>query len=138
MNRQVTPYLLYSDVDAALDFLTRAFGFQEHLRHTGDQGYVDHAEMRLGDGVLYLGDPGDDYRNPNELGGRTVLITVSVDDVDAHCEHARAAGAKIVEEPADQAYGERRYAADDPEGHRWFFGQVIREVAPEEWGATVS
>ena len=61
-----------------------------------------------------------------------------VGDVDEHCVRARAAGAEIVEEPADQEYGERRYAAVDPEGHRWFFAQVVREVAPEEWGATMS
>jgi uncharacterized glyoxalase superfamily protein PhnB len=63
---------------------------------------------------------------------------VLVDNVDGHCERARAAGAEIDEEPADQEYGERRYSAVDLEGHRWFFAQPIREVAPEEWGATVA
>jgi PhnB protein len=133
----ITPYLLYEDVDAALAFLSKAFGFKEVLRYTGEAGYVNHAEMRLGDGKIYLGDPGEQYRNPKKV-GETVDIYVLVDDVDAHFKHAKAAGAEIEEEPADQEYGERRYSAVDPEGHGWFFAQSIREVTPEEWGATVA
>jgi uncharacterized glyoxalase superfamily protein PhnB len=135
----ITPYVLYADVAAALEFLQRAFGFEEVLRYTGAQGYVNHAEMRLGDEVIYMGDPGDQYRNPAALGAATVMIGVhGVEDVDALCERARNAGAEITEEPADQEYGERRFGATDPEGHKWFFSQPIREVAPEEWGAKVS
>jgi PhnB protein len=134
----ITPYLLYEDVDAALTFLSKAFGFKEVLRYTGEKGYVNHAEMSLGDGRIYLGDPGDDYRNPKELGSATVDIYVLVDDVDAHFERAKAAGAEIRDEPTDQEYGERRYGAVDPEGHYWFFAQPTREVAPEDWGAKVS
>jgi len=133
----ITPYLLYRDVDAALGFLAKAFGFKEELRYTGEEGYVNHAEMRIGDGKIYLGDPGDQYRNPKELGQETVGIYVLVDDVDSHFQRAQAAGAEIKEEPADQEYGERRYTARDPEGHYWFFAQPTRAVAPEEWGATV-
>jgi uncharacterized glyoxalase superfamily protein PhnB len=134
----ITPYLLYEDVDAALSFLSKAFGFQEVLRYTGEEGYVNHAEMRLGEGKIYLGDPGKQYRGPKKLGQETVGIYVTVDDVDGHFERAKAAGAEIHEEPTDQEYGERRYTARDPEGQLWFFAQPIRDVAPEEWGATVS
>jgi PhnB protein len=134
----ITPYLLYEDVDAALTFLSKAFGFKEVLRYTGEAGYVNHAEMRIGDGKIYLGDPGDQYRNPKRLGSETVGIYVLVDDVDGHFERAKAAGAEIREEPTDQEYGERRYTAVDPEGHHWYFAQPTREVAPEEWGATVA
>ena len=102
----ITPYLLYKEVDAALDFLSLAFGFEEVLRYTGAEGYVNHAEMRLGDAAIYLGDPGERYRNPKDLGQETVGLNVAIDDdVDALCERARAAGAEIKEEPADQAYG---------------------------------
>jgi PhnB protein len=132
----ITPYLLYEDVASALDFLSRAFGFEETLRYTGSEGYVNHAEMRLGDGTIFLGDPGDDYRNPKRLGQRTVGVYVYVDDVDALHERARAAGAEITEEPVDEDYGDRRFAARDPEGHAWWFATTVREVAPEEWGAT--
>ena len=134
----VTPYLLYEDVDAALSFLGKAFGFTEVLRYTGEEGYVNHAEMSVGDGKIYLSDPGEQYRNPKKLGSETVGIYVLVDDVDGHFERARAAGAEIREEPVDEVYGERRYTAYDPEGHCWYFAQPIREVAPEEWGATVT
>jgi uncharacterized glyoxalase superfamily protein PhnB len=134
----ITPYLLYEDVDAALGFLAKAFGFQEVLRYTGEDGYVNHAEMRLGDAAIYLGDPGEQYRNPKKLGQETVGIYVLVDDVEGHYERAKAAGAEIREEPTDQEYGDRRYTARDPEGHFWYFAQQIREVAAEEWGARVS
>jgi uncharacterized glyoxalase superfamily protein PhnB len=134
----ITPYLLYEDVAAALDFLAQAFGFEETLRYTGAEGYVNHAEMQLGDANVYLGDPGDDYRNPKQLGQETVGIYVNVDeDVDALCERARAAGAEILEEPSDEEYGDRRFTARDPEGHHWFFAKTIREVAADEWGAEV-
>jgi uncharacterized glyoxalase superfamily protein PhnB len=133
----ITPYLLYEDVDAALSFLSKAFGFEEVLRYTGEAGYVNHAEMRLGDGKIYLGDPGDQYRNPKKAGA-TFGTYVLVDDVDGHFERAKTAGAEIAEEPTDQEYGERRYLAVDPEGHQWYFAQPMREVAPEDWGAEVA
>jgi uncharacterized glyoxalase superfamily protein PhnB len=132
----IAPYLLYEDVDAALDFLARAFGFREELRYAGPDGYVSHAEMRIGeDGVVYMGDPGGDYRNPAHAGARTQMVCVNVDDVDAVYEQARAAGAEITEAPTDQEYGERRFMARDPEGHAWSISQVIRAVEPEDWGA---
>jgi uncharacterized glyoxalase superfamily protein PhnB len=132
----IAPYLLYENVEGALDFLSSCFGFEEVLRYTGAEGYVSHAEMRRGDGIIYMGDPGDSYRSPRSLGGVTVGITVEVDDVDALYERARAAGAEITEEPADQAYGDRRFGAKDPEEHQWWFSQRVRELAPEDWGAT--
>jgi uncharacterized glyoxalase superfamily protein PhnB len=136
----VSPYLLYEECDAALDFLARAFGFEEVLRYTGEGGYVNHAEMKVGqDGRIFMGDPGGDYKGPKRLGQETVGIYVYVDDdVDALCERAREAGAAIREEPTDQEYGERRFTAVDPEGHVWYFAQQTKQVAPEEWGAQVA
>jgi len=136
----VTPYLLYEDCEAALDFLARAFGFQEVLRYTGEAGYINHAEMTVGDaGRIYMGDPGEQYKSPKRLGQETVGIYVEIgDDVDALCDRARAAGAQIREEPTDQEYGERRFTAEDLEGHVWYFARQIKEVAPEEWGAQVA
>lgn len=132
---RVTPYLLYEDVAAALDWLSAAFGFRERLRYAEEDGTVTHAEMTLEDGLVMLGDPGPDYRNPRQLGAVTHLVHVYVDDVDAHCEQARRAGAVILSEPADQAYGDRRYDAEDLEGHRWSFAQRVGDVSPAEWGA---
>jgi len=138
MTQTVTPYLLYADCAGALDFLSRAFGFEETLRYVGEAGYVNHAEMQVGDGHIYMGDPGDGYRNPRELGQETVGIYVLVDDVDAHYERAKAAGVEIVRELADQEYGDRSYSAVDPEGHRWYFATHIRDVAAEDWGAVTA
>ena len=138
MAQPITPYLLYEDVEAALAFLERAFGFREHLRITASDGSVNHAEARLGDGAVYLGDPGDHYRSPRRIGQASADVYAIVADVDAHFETARAAGAEILDEPADQPYGDRRYTAVDPEGHRWHFAHPIAEIAPEEWGAQVA
>ena len=85
-----------------------------------------------------MGNPGEGYRNPKEQSGETIGLYVYVEDVDAHYERAKAAGAEITEEPVDQEYGERRYTARDPEGHKWFFATRTKTVAPEEWGATVA
>jgi uncharacterized glyoxalase superfamily protein PhnB len=125
VGQTVTPYLLYGDAEAALDFLSRAFGFQEVERRRGSEGYVTHAEMRAGAGRIYLGNPGSGYRNPRQLENSSVLVCVDVDDVDAHCARARTAGAEIRSDPEDQDHGDRRYEAVDPEGHRWFFSQAI-------------
>jgi PhnB protein len=131
----VTPYLLYEDVAAALEWLTRAFGFREQLRYADGDGTVTHAEMTVDGGSFMLGDPGPDYRNPNRLGGVTQLVHVYVDDVDAHFARARGAGATILAEPRDQEYGDRRYEAADPEGHHWSFAHRVRDVAASDWGA---
>lgn len=63
---------------------------------------------------------------------------MTVEDVDAVYEQAKAAGAEITQEPADQEYGERRFMCRDPEGHGWSISQPIADVAPEDWGATAS
>jgi len=135
----VTPYLLYEDVDAALRWLTDAFGFVERLRFQPDGGVVNHAEMVVeGDGVVMLGHPGPDYRCPRSSGHGSALVHVVVDDVEAHFRRARGAGVEILQEPADQEYGDRRYDARDLEGHLWSFAQRVREIAPDEWGAQTS
>ena len=133
---RITPYLLYEDVAGALDWLSKAFGFSERLRFEDEQGKVTHAEMSLADGVVMMGHPGPAYRSPKRLGQSTQQVHVYVDDVEAHFRHAKEAGATIVAEPSDQPYGDRRYDAEDPEGVRWSFAQQVRDVPPEEWGAT--
>jgi PhnB protein len=139
MPQTVTPYLLYEDVAGALDWLSRAFGFRETVRLDGPAGYVNHAEMDVGDGSsIYLGDPGDDYRSPKHLGATTCSVYVYVADVDAHHARATEAGATIIDQLHNEEYGDRRYGAEDPEGHQWYFAQRIRDVAPEEWGAQVA
>ena len=101
---RISPYLYYEDVAKALDWLSGAFGFRERHRIGGPEGKVVHAEMALADGVIMMGNPGPEYRNPRRLGQTTQNIYVYVDDVEAHFERAKAAGAKILEEPKDQFY----------------------------------
>jgi uncharacterized glyoxalase superfamily protein PhnB len=124
MVQRITPYLLYDDAGAALDFLSRAFSFEETRRTTSSNGQVSHAEMRYRGGEIHLGQPSQPS-SPRRYGGTTVLLYVYVDDVDAHCAQARAAGAEILDEPEDQDYGERRYHSRDPEGHSWYFAQRL-------------
>lgn len=132
----ITPYLLYHDCEAALEWLGRAFGFEETLRYVGPEGYVNHAEMRLDGTPIFLGNPGAGYRNPRELEQDTVGLYVELaGDVDAHCERARAAGGEILKEPTDEPYGHRRYDVVDPEGHRWYFANVLARMPAEDWGA---
>jgi PhnB protein len=129
---QITPYLLYEDVDAAVDWLVSVVGFTERLRMKGPDGRANHAEVQLGDGVVMMGNPGSDYQNPKRRGGATQLLYVYVDDVERHFEAAKAAGATILREPADQFYGDRTYGLEDPEGHHWSFAQHVRDVTPED------
>ncbi len=128
---RITPYLYYEDVAGALDWLANAYGFKERMRMPGEGGSVIHAEMEMADGVIMLGCPSPDYENPAKLGASTQGLYVFVDDVDKHFQHAKDSGATIVDEPEDQFYGDRRYTAQDPEGHFWFFATHTRDVAPE-------
>ena len=85
-----------------------------------------------------LNSPREKRTSPLLAGQHTQSLSVFVADVNAHYVRTKAAGAKIVEELNETAYGERQYVAEDPEGHRWLFAQHVRDVAPEEWGAVVS
>ena len=133
---RITPYLLYEDVGRALEWLSSAFGFRERVRFADDGGTITHAEMTLADGVIMMGHPGPEYKSPKRLGQSTQHVHVYVDDVDEHFRRAKNAGATIVAEPTEQPYGDRRYDAEDSEGVRWSFAQHLRDVPPEEWGAT--
>jgi len=125
MAQQVTPYLLYENGEAAIEFVTGAFGFREVDRAIGGAGGL-HAELEVepGGGRIYLGQPPSGFRNPSEV-GRTSLVHVLVNDADAHYERAKAAGARIIEEPNDLPFGHRRYGCADPQGHEWYFAQPI-------------
>ena len=126
----------YRDPPAALDWLEKAFGFQRQFVVTDSEGRVCHSEMRFGDGYLMVCGPwpGMPATSPAAVDGRnTQSVHVQLQDgIDAHYERARAAGADIVRELEDQFYGDRVYAARDPEGHVWSFGQTVRDVSREE------
>jgi uncharacterized glyoxalase superfamily protein PhnB len=122
--QKITPYLYYEDVAAALEWLAAAFGFREcGPKMTDPDGTVRHASMELDDALIMLGHPGPEYRNPNHLSAATQCLYVRVNDVNDHFERAKKAGAKILHEPQDMEYGDRRYGAEDLEGHQWYFAQ---------------
>jgi uncharacterized glyoxalase superfamily protein PhnB len=126
---RVTPYLLYEDLEGALSWLANAFGFRERLRHAAPDGRLMHAEMSVGEeGVIMMGCPAPPYRNPKHLGQHTQNVYVRVDeDLGKRFDRAVQAGAVVLEEPADQPYGDRRFGVEDPEGHRWYFAQSIAD-----------
>ncbi len=132
MEQRVTPYLLYEDGAAAIEFLTKAFGFREESRATGAAGGL-HAELEVapGGGMVYLGQPPTGFRNAADV-GRTSQVYVLVDDVDSHYARAKSEGARIIEEPNDLPFGHRRYGCADPQGHEWFFAQPIEEVRSDD------
>jgi len=110
----IFPALRYHDGKAALDWLAEGFGFEQVVAIPGDDGTISHAEMRLGAGTIMFGSARDDATAPG--------VYIAVDDIDAHYDRARAAGAEITYELTDQPYGSREYGARDPEGHHWYFG----------------
>lgn len=132
---RITPAVYYNDSAAGLDFLENAFGFKARCKYPGPDGQIMHSELELEDGLIFVGQACEENRcSPaNVDGNNTISLYIYVADVDAHCEAARAAGAEIVAEPADQFYGDRHYTAKDPEGHLWTFGQHIRDVSEEEY-----
>jgi uncharacterized glyoxalase superfamily protein PhnB len=133
---RISPYLYYEDGAAAIEWLSRAFGFRERMRMPGEDGRIMHAELELDGGVVMLANPRrDDYRNPNGLGANTSSVYTYVDDVDTHFEQAKEAGAEILQEPETMPYGDRHYGVKDPEGHEWWFGKHVKDVSPEEMGA---
>lgn len=124
----ITPYLYYEDLARALPWITEKFGFHEREAETqrSSSGAISHCAVELNGGIVLMGAPGRPYRNPKHLGQPTQGLYVMVDDVNRHFEHARSAGATICSELEDAPYGDRRYEAEDLEGHRWFFAQKIK------------
>jgi uncharacterized glyoxalase superfamily protein PhnB len=115
----VFPTLSYDDAKAALDFLVEAFGAERHAVYAADDGTIQHAELRFGNGLVMFGSAKGEAR-ATRGGGRGIYIVVA--DADEHCVRAREAGAEITREVFDTEYGSREYAAKDPEGNSWYFG----------------
>ena len=135
MPQRVVPFLGYEDAAAAIEWLERAFGFREKPdQRYEEDGTITHAELELEGATIYLSTPAG-YASPRTLRAESEAARrsydnpwvidghfVQVDDVEAHYERARAAGATILREPEEPGVGFRIYSAEDPEGHRWMFG----------------
>lgn len=132
----VVPLLWCDQPRQAIAWLEEALGFEARMVVAGDEMEVIHSELVLGNGAVYVvgpGLPGQGGASPLKLGGNTQSIHVNLTaGLDAHCERARAAGAKIVREPADQPYGDRVYTCIDPEGHAWSFSEPVKAMSAAE------
>jgi uncharacterized glyoxalase superfamily protein PhnB len=138
VGQRIVPFIGYEHAAGAIEWLGLAFGFREarDARYE-ENGTITHAELEFDGVTIYVSTPSGyasprtlraesekarhSYDNPWVIDGHFVLV----DDVDAHCERARAAGATILREPDEPGHGYRVYTAEDPEGHRWMFGQRL-------------
>jgi PhnB protein len=141
VSQTVIPMISYEDGVAALEWLVAAFGFQERARMCDQAGRLMHGEVAAGDAIIMLASPTPDYESPRrhrEVCERARKwsavpwiingVLVYVDNLDAHFQRAKSAGAQILSEIEEGPPG-RRYRAEDPEGHRWFFFERVRDVA---------
>jgi uncharacterized glyoxalase superfamily protein PhnB len=137
MKQRVVPFIGYEDAAGAIEWLERAFGFKENRDERYEEdGIVTHAELDVGGSVIYLSTPAG-YASPRRMRETSDLARraydnpwvidghfVEVDDVGAHHARALAAGADVIRAP-EEAHGLRLYSVEDPEGHRWMFGQRL-------------
>ena len=119
----VFPCLFYDDAESAIEWLCRAFGFEEKLVVPNDGGGIAHSELSLGDAVVMARSsrPAETAVSPRHQEIVHVVLSLYVEDPDAHYARAKAAGADILQDLADTPFGARGYGARDPEGHRWYF-----------------
>ena len=120
----IIPEMAYDDVGAAVAWLCDCFGFKERLRIANHRAQLTHG----GGAIIVI------QRLGPPAVGRDHAVMVRVADVDAHCAHARARGAHIVDPPATHPYGERQYTAIDLGGHAWTFTETVLDVDPQSWG----
>jgi len=119
--------LAYDDAPAAIDFLCAAFGFEERSRMKMPDGAIGHAEIALNGNVVMLATTwkAGGMSSPKDLPAMPSQLFCEIDDVDAHFQRAKAAGAVVIAEPENQPYGFRMYRALDLEGHRWLFASPL-------------
>ena len=122
----VTPYLSVPGVAKLLDFLQQAFEAQELHRMPRPDGTIMHAEVRIGDSLVMMGEP---MGSAQPMFGSLYLY---VHDVDAVYKRALQAGATTTSEPADQFYGDRSAGVKDPVGNQWWIATHKEDVPPEE------
>ena len=127
MTISIIPTMRYTNATRMIDWLCDAFGFERHAVYEDGKGGIAHAQLTFGSGMIMLADDTDgdfsQYQStPQKLGGTTQSAYLVVADVDAVCEQARAAGARIVIGPRDEDYGGRGFVCIDPEGQAWSFG----------------
>jgi PhnB protein len=131
----VTPAIMVRGAVEAIDFYKKAFGAKEATRFTTPDGKtIMHAEIRIGDSAIMLGEEHPQMGNPSpsKLGATTCTLFLYVDDVDAAYQKAVAAGARGDMPPADMFWGDRYSKVTDPFGHSWALATHIEDVSHEE------
>ena len=131
----VTPAIVVKDAAKAIDFYKKALGAQELVRMPGPDGKIMHAEIKIGDSIIFLGEempmPGN-IRSPQTLGGSTCTLNVYVPNVDEQFKQALAAGGKESMPVADQFWGDRYGTLTDPFGYTWGIATHKEDLSPEE------
>lgn len=133
----VTPYLTIRGAAEALDFYRRAFGAEERVRMPGPDGQgVMHAEIRIGDSIVMLGEESIEMGapSPKTLGGSGSSILIYVEDVDAAFDRAVNAGGTVRVPVTDMFWGDRYGQVADPFGHIWSIATHKEDVPPEQMG----
>ncbi len=130
----VTPSLFVAGAAKAIDFYKKALGAEERMRFPAPDGSIMHAELKIGDSVIMLGDemPDQGGRGPKSIGGTPVSFFVYGEDVDAAWKRAVDAGAKELVPLADQFWGDRTGCLEDPFGHQWWLAQHKQDLTPDE------
>ncbi len=122
----VTPYLVVRGAVQLIDFMKQAFDAEETERLTRPDGTVSHAEVRIGDSIVMMGEPTD---NTLPTPGHLYVYVEDTDDVYAK---ALKGGATSLMEPTDQFYGDRNAAVKDRFGNVWWIATHVEDVSPEE------
>ena len=131
----VTPYFTVRDAARAVEFYKQAFDATELMRMAEPDGKIRHAEIRIGNSPIMIGDEFPEFsemRSFQGLGGSPVSVYLYVEDVDAMFNRAVAAGAKVRSPIKDEFYGDRVGAVEDPYGLAWFIATHKEDVAHEE------
>ena len=130
----VTPYLIFKDAKAAIEFYKQAFGAVEHVILPGPDGGIAHAELKVGSAIFMLANenPMSPIKSPLDVGGITASFLIYVPDVDAHFDRAVKAGAKVQRPVENQFYGDRSGMLVDPFGYVWMFATHIEDPTPEQ------
>jgi uncharacterized glyoxalase superfamily protein PhnB len=122
----VTPYLIVEGASRLIDFMKQAFGAHEIERMAMPDGTIRHAEVKVGDSMIMMGEAGGEWK------AMPFSLYLYVDDADAVYRRALQAGATSLMEPADQFYGDRNAGVKDPSGNLWWIATHKEDVAPEE------
>ena len=130
----ITPNLVIREAAKAIDFYKKAFGAEEKVRMPGPGGGIMHAELRIGNSTIMLGEEMGEHgcKSPKALGGSPVSFYVYVENVDAAWKRAIDAGATSKMPVADMFWGDRVGWLEDPFGHAWSLAQHVKDLSPDE------